>query len=315
MQAYNVPGVSLAVINNYTIEWAKGYGITDVIQPTPITVDTRFYAASISKPLAAMAALALVQAGLLDLDENINRKLVSWGVPENGYTHLEKVTLRRLLSHSAGLEAGFYSGYGSDEAVPTLRQLLEGEPPSNSGPVQVTFVPGSQAAYSGPGYWVLQQLLEDVTGQTFAVLLDQSVCQKLGLLYSTFHQPLPQVHAVMAAAGHDASGRPIEERDSRHPGLADGGLWSTPSDLARFLIELQLSYRGGSNKVLSQAITQEMLAKQIDYHGLGLHLFGDGPTMRLSHGGEGEGFQCLMAAFRETGQGAVAMANGINGYP
>lgn len=314
MAHYQVPGVSMAVIHENHIEWAKGYGVVNASSTVPVTVDTRFYAASISKPITAMAALALVAAGRLDLDEDVNRKLVSWQVPESQSTAIEKVTVRRLLSHSAGMTAGFYHGYGVDEAMPTLPQLLKGEPPSNSGPVHVQFVPGSTTEYSGAGYWVLQQLMEDVTGQAFADLLQQTVFDKVGMAHSTFHYPLPAIHAVAAASGHDSAGNPCEERFSRVPGLADGGLWSTPADLARFLIELQQSARGQSNRVLSQAMSTLMVTEAIEQHSLGLHIFGQGNATRLSHGGSGEAFLCLMAAFPTSGQGAVVMTNGANGW-
>lgn len=314
MAHYHVPGVSIAVINENRIEWAKGYGVTNADDAMPVTPDTRFYAASISKPITAMAVLALVAAGLLNLDDDVNRKLVSWKVPESQYTETEKVTVRRLLSHSAGMTAGFYRGYGVDEAMPTLPQLLRGEPPSNSGPVHVQFVPGSMTEYSGPGYWVLQQLMEDVTGQPFADLLQQMVFDQVGMARSTFHYPLPVTHAVAAASGHDNAGKPCAERFSRVPGLADGGLWSTPSDLARFLIELQRSANGQSNRVLSPAMSTLMVTEEIEQHSLGLHIFGTGNATRLSHGGSGEAFLCLMAAFPARGQGAVVMINGANGW-
>ena len=314
MAHYQVPGVSVAVINENRIEWAKGYGVANVNSAAPVTPATRFYAASISKPITAMAVLALVAEGLLDLDEDVNQKLTSWQVPENEFTRAEKVTVRRLLSHSAGMTAGFYRGYGVDEAMPTLPQLLRGEPPSNSGPVHVQFVPGSKTEYSGAGYWVLQQLMADVTGQSFADLLRQTVFDKVGMPHSTFHYPLPAIHALAAASGHDSTGNPCEERNSRVPGLADGGLWSTPTDLARFLIELQLSSSGQSNRVLAQAMSTLMVTEEIEQHSLGLHIFGEGDATRLSHGGSGEAFLCLMAMFPTRGQGAVVMTNGANGW-
>jgi len=314
MAHYQVPGVSVAVINENRIEWAKGYGVANANSATPVTPETRFYAASISKPITALAVLTLVAEGLLDLDEDVNQKLISWQVPKNEFTRAEKVTVRRLLSHSAGMTAGFYRGYGVDEAMPTLPQLLRGEPPSNSGPVHVQFVPGSKTEYSGAGYWVLQQLMADVTGQPFPDLLRQTVFDKVGMSHSTFHYPLPAIHALAAASGHDGAGNPCEERCSRVPGLADGGLWSTPTDLARFLIELQLSSSGQSNRVLAQAMSTLMVTEESEQHSLGLHIFGKGDATRLSHGGSGEAFLCLMAMFPTRGQGAVVMTNGANGW-
>ncbi|MFN8443526.1 MAG: serine hydrolase domain-containing protein [Caldilineaceae bacterium] len=314
MAHYHVPGVSVAIIHDNRIAWAKGYGYVNADTGVPVTPDTRFYAASISKPVTAMATLALVADSVLALDEDVNRKLIGWHVPDNEFTTTEKVTVRRLLSHSAGIYAGFYHGYEVDEPMPMLPQLLHGEPPSNSGAVYVQFTPGSRTEYSGSGYWVLQQLLEDVTSRSFADLLQATIFDKVGMTHSTFHSPLPEHHARVSASGHKSDGQPCAERSSRFPALADGGLWSTPSDLARFLIEVQLSAQGQSNRVLSPAMSRLMVTEELEQHSLGLHIFGQGDALRISHGGSGEAFLCLMAAFPAHGHGAVVMTNGANGW-
>ena len=132
MSHYNIPGVSIAVINNGEIEWARGYGVRENGGNVPVTTTTLFQAGSISKPVAAMAALFLVQQGKLALDEHVNTKLVSWKLPENEYTTGQKVSLRGLLSHTAGLTVHGFPGYTANEEIPTLLQILDGIEPALS---------------------------------------------------------------------------------------------------------------------------------------------------------------------------------------
>jgi CubicO group peptidase (beta-lactamase class C family) len=152
MQHHNVPGVSIAVIDNGRIDWARGYGFADVGTNQKVDLDTLFQAASISKPVTAMAALHFVEEGKLALDEDVNRRLASWKVPENEYTKTEKVTLRRILSHSAGLTVHAVAGYAVGEPVPSLVDILNGKKGTYSAPVVIDFVPGSKMRYSGGGF-------------------------------------------------------------------------------------------------------------------------------------------------------------------
>ncbi|HEX4948682.1 MAG TPA: serine hydrolase [Blastocatellia bacterium] len=313
MAHYKVPGVSVAVINNGKLEWAKGYGVIEAGSTKPVTTETRFQAASISKPVAATAALALVQQGKLSLDENVNLKLKSWQVPDNEFTKDEKVTLRRLVSHSAGLTVHGFRGYAADEAVPALVQALDGQKPANSAPIRVNVLPGSIWRYSGGGYNVMQQMLIDVTGKPFPTLMQELVLSKIGMKHSTYQQPLPKEWETMAAVGHRANGEVVKGRWHTYPEMAAAGLWTTPSDLARFAIELQQSFQGKSNKVLSQEMVRQMLTKQKGDYGLGLGLGGKEKVTSFSHGGSNEGFKCIMFAYVETGQGAVVMTNGDRG--
>jgi CubicO group peptidase (beta-lactamase class C family) len=171
MAHYNVPGVSIAVINNNQVEWTKGYGVLEAGRSEPVTPGSLFQPASIAKLVVAVTALRYVERGALDLDEEVNRGLVSWRVPENEFTAAESVTLRRLLSHSAGVTVGGFRGYALGEEVPGLRQILNGEWPANSPPVRVNIVPGTQHRYSGGGYVIVQQLLEDLTGRSFPAIV------------------------------------------------------------------------------------------------------------------------------------------------
>ena len=310
MHHYKVPGVSVAVIDNKTIAWARGYGIADVATGQSVDVDTRFQAASISKPVSAMAALHLVQEGKLDLDEDVNRRLVSWKVPENEYTQTEKVTLRRILSHSAGLTVHAVAGFAVGERVPSLVDILDGKKGTYSEPVVVDYVPGSKMRYSGGGFCVLQQLLVDVTGKSFPALMQETVLGKLGMSDSTFDQPLPASQSVYAATGYDAQGAPVPGRWRVYPEMAPAGLWTTPSDLAIFVIELLRSREGKANRVLSSSMTRQMLTPQIE--GMGLGIFTNRSASPFSHGGGNDGFRCLLAAFADSGKGVVIMTNSDN---
>jgi CubicO group peptidase (beta-lactamase class C family) len=313
MAYYRVPGVSIAVIRNGQIEWAKGYGVVEARGTKAVTALTPFQAASISKPVAAMAALSLVQAGKLSLDEDVNLQLKSWPVPDNQFTTDQKVTLRRLLNHSAGLTVDDVGSYGADEALPTLVQALDGLPPAHSEPIRVDVVPGTKWRYSGGGYSVLQQLLIDVTAKSFTELMQELVLRKIGMTHSTFEQPLPRDWETIAATGHDLNGEPLKGRWHIFPQAAAAGLWTTPTDLARFAIELQESYKGKSNLVLSVDMTRQMLTKQLGGYGLGLWLGGRETVTNFSHAGQNEGFTCILVAYLDTGQGAVIMTNGDRG--
>lgn len=309
MAQYRVPGVSVAVINEGKIEWARGYGLADVQSGRKVTVNTLFQAASISKPVAATAALTLVQDGRLALDEDVNRKLVSWTVPENEYTAVKPVTLRGLLTHSAGTTVHGFPGYARSERIPTTREVLDGE--GNTAPVRVDIDPGSRWRYSGGGYTIVQQLLSDVKGKPFPSIMRETVLDPFGMSASTYEQPLPESRWSETATGYRANGEPVEEGWHVYPEMAAAGLWTTPSDLARFAIHLQEAYAGRSNEVLSVEMARQMLTPDANSWGLGPAIQGDGS--RFGHGGANEGFRCQFTAFIEGGRGAAVMTNSDTG--
>jgi CubicO group peptidase (beta-lactamase class C family) len=309
MAHFKVAGVSIAVFDNYEIEWAKGYGVLDTQTHKPVDAKTVFQAASISKPVAASAALHLVEAGKLSLDTDVNRTLKSWRVPENEFTRTQKVTLRRILSHSAGLTVHGFPGYAAGAHLPTLIEILDGKPPANTPAIRVDTVPGSIGRYSGGGYTILQLLLTEVTGEPLPKLLREVVLGPLAMSRSAYAQPLPSTWAENAASGYYADGRPVPGKYHTYPELAAAGLWTTPSDLARFGIEIQKSREGRSNRVLSEAMTRQMLTPQKDSAGLGLFLMGTA----FGHNGANEGFQCLLQCSLEGGKGVAIMTNSDNG--
>jgi CubicO group peptidase (beta-lactamase class C family) len=315
MQHYNVPGVSIAVINDYQVEWAKGYGVLETGTSKLVTPDTLFQTASIGKPIVAAAALNLVEQGRLDLDADVNQSLESWQVPENAFTADEKVSLRRLLSHSAGVTVEGFTGYAQGEDIPDLRQILDGAPPANSAPIRVNLVPGTQQRYSGGGYMIVQQLIEDVTGELFPQTMQEVVLEPWGMTASTFESPLPDDLRSIAAAGHRADGSSIQGGWHTYPEMGSGAsMWSTPTDLADFAIGLMNSYRGQPGGVLSQDMAREMLTPQVDSRGLGPVVLDEGGDLfYFLHPGANEGYRNYWFAYPERGQGAVIMTNGDNG--
>ena len=313
MKHYHVEGVSIALIDRASIAGAQGYGMQQAGEEAPVTAETRFQAASISKPVTALAVLQLVQSRALSLDADVNGYLRSWQVPENEHTREHKVTLRGLLSHTAGLTVHGFPGYAAGESVPSLRQILDGELPANTGPVRVEHVPGSQWQYSGGGYTVVQQLLEDVSGQPFPALMQSLVLDPLQMDHSTFEQPLPSQYEKQAGSAHRGNGLPIVGKWHTYPERAAAGLWTTPSDLARYVIEILQSNAGRSNGVLSLEMTREMLAPILDNFGMGLRVEMFGDSLQFNHAGGNAGFRCFMVGYTGLEQGAVVMTNGDNG--
>lgn len=312
MEVFKVPGLSVAVIDDYKIDWTKGYGVTEIGGKTPVTTRTLFQAGSISKPVAATGALFLVEHGKLSLDEDVNKKLVTWKVPENEFTKDQKVTLRRLMSHSAGLTVHGFPGYAVGEPRPTLVQIFNGERPANTAPIRVDFVPGSKTRYSGGGITIEQQLMIDVTGTPFPQFMQKTVLEKIGMTESSYEQPLPPARAALTATGTYSDGRPVPGKWHIYPEMAAAGLWTTPTDLAKFGIEIALSKQGKSNRVLSQAMTQEMLKPQIDQVGLGFSLGTGKNADKFGHNGADEGFQADLIMFSDSGKGIAIMGNSDN---
>jgi CubicO group peptidase (beta-lactamase class C family) len=313
MRALGVPAVSVAVINDGRIEWAKAYGLADVDAHRPATTSTLFQAASISKPVAAMAALRLVQEGRLALDEDVNARLRSWRLPGNGLTAKHPVTLRLIMTHAAGTTVHGFPGYAPGKPVPTVPQLLDGAKPANTAAVRVDIEPGTRWRYSGGGTTIMQLLMTDATGEPFPSLMRRLVLAPVGMTASTYEQPLPASRAIEAATGYRANGRAVEGRYHTYPEMAAAGLWTTPTDLARLAIEIQRSLAGTSNKLLSREMTAAMLKRGVGGHGLGPSVDFEGDSLRFGHGGANEGFRAMWTGFATRGQGAVVMTNSDDG--
>ena len=312
MAADRVPGVSVAVIHNGAIEWARGFG---VVRPggAPVTAETLFQSGSISKPVAAMAALRLVEEGRLSLDSDVNQALTSWKIPAGAAAPGGVVTLRQLLSHTAGLTVHGFPGYAAGAPVPTLSQVLNGEKPANTGPVRLEAPPGSREKYSGGGYTVMQQLLIDVSHQPFPALLHDTVLAPIGMTLSTYEQPLPEALRAQSATPHWRNGTPVEGGFHTYPEMAAAGLWTTPSDVARFAIEIQRSLHGEANHVLSAAMTRQMLTVVQQHYGLGPEIGGSQGNPYFAHNGVNAGFENFFVAYEQGGNGAVVMTNAQGG--
>jgi len=305
MRAYGVPGISVAVIQNGRIDWAKGYGWANIAARTPVTADTLFQAASISKPVAALGALLLVEQGELGLDTDIDHDLRRWKVPGNQLTEVHPVTLRTLLDHSAGLTDVAFPDYRAGAETPTLLQTLETSSPA----IRVETVPGRQYRYGATAFAVLQVLMEDASKMPFQAYMQSQVLRPLQMTHSTFEEPLPIRLTKSAALGYYAGGAPVAGGYRYGPELAVAGLWTTPSDLARFIVELQRDYAGKHPGLIDAALTRQMLSTQIAYRGLGVVISGKGDDSRFGHDGFNYGFESAMLGYVHRGQGAVVMAN------
>jgi CubicO group peptidase (beta-lactamase class C family) len=312
MKELNVPGVSIAVIHQGKIEWARGFGVRSLGGP-PVTADTMFQAGSISKPLAAMAALRLVQEGKLSLDADVNTWLTSWKLPGDPVAAGKPVTLRELLTHTAGMTVHGFPGYASNEPVPTLVQVLNGEKPANTPPIRSEAAPGANWKYSGGGFTIMQQVLIDVTREPFPKLLHDSVLAPIGMQHSTYEQPLPQSFHDFAATPYRGDGKPVEGGAHTYPEMAAAGLWTTPTDLAGYAIEVEQSLIGKANHVLSADMTRQMLTPGVGHWGLGLQIGGADANPYFSHGGANEGFRNFFLAYEKSGEGAVVMTSGDAG--
>ncbi|MBI4420130.1 MAG: serine hydrolase [Gemmatimonadetes bacterium] len=314
MSYYGVPGVSVAVVNNSRIEWAKGYGVLEADHRNRVDSTTMFQAASLSKPISALAALHLVHNGRLDLDRDANEILASWKVPKSDSIPNFLVTVRGLLSHTSGLTPTGYTGYEPGTKVPTLIQVLNGQRPANTTPISVDELHGQGFHYSGGGYTILQQIFLDLTSEKFPVYMQRTILGPLEMNHSTYEQPLPKKVRKFAASGHRSSGRALRGHWNVYPEQAAAGLWTTPSDVARFAIEIQQAAAGRSAKVIPQSLVTEMLTPQRGGPvGLGLFLRGSGGAIRFGHSGANEGFRSEFVAFVHHGMGAVVMTNSDTG--
>jgi len=326
MSVFHVPGLSIAVIDGSQVAWAKGYGVTEAGTTTRVTTHTLFQAGSVSKTVAATGAMALVERGTLALDDDVNAKLTSWKLPENEFTANQKVTLRRILSHTAGVTVHGFDGYSIAGPVPSLRQILDGEKPATNAPIRVDLVPGTKWRYSGGAVEIEQQLMMDATREPFPALMRELVLDKTGMTDSTFEQPLPSARAAAAAAGTHADGKTVAGRWEVVPQMAAAGLWTTPTDLAKFAIAIAAAKRGARDRAISPATARAMLTPGVDVGeialgneqhrdrmGLGFFL-GDATRPDLfGHIGDDPGFQAMLMMFADSGQGVAVMANSENG--
>jgi CubicO group peptidase (beta-lactamase class C family) len=314
LKRFNVPGVSVAIIKDFKIAWTGMYGVADTETQTPVTADTLFQAASISKPVAAMVSLKAVQEGRFSLDQNVNAILKSWKLPEGEFTKDQPVTPRALLSHTSGTGDGFgFPGYAPGAPLPTVQQILDGVAPSNRRAVRLERPPFTAAKYSGGAVMIQQLALTDAVGRPFERIAREWVLEPLGMTNSTYEQPLPREREKQAARAHNRAGDRSGDPWHVYPEQAAAGLWTTPADLAKFAIELQLALLGRSTRVLSQKTAMEMVTPDgVGPYAVGFGIGKQGEGWYFSHGGQNWGFQCDLVAHRLKGYGAVIMTNSDN---
>ena len=315
MKKYNINGVSIAVIHNYQIEWARGYGYTDVSEKRPVTEKTLFQAASISKSLNSVGVLKLVQDKKLDLNTDINKYLVTWKFPYDEKSNSKLITLANLLSHTAGLTIHGFPGYAKGEVLPTLPQILDGQKPANTQAVRSSAEPGKNVDYSGGGITVSQMIVMDVTHQPYDIFMKNNVLDPLGMTSSSFAQPPEEKNGKLFATGYRADGKEVPGKYHIYPEQAAAGLWTSPSDLCKYIIETQLSWQGKSSKVLTPEMTRIRLTPILEDAALGTFVNSrvTGSLKYFNHNGGNEGFQCTAIGCRDNGEGVVIMTNSDNG--
>jgi len=318
MQTYCVPGVSIAVIENAALDWAKGYGTLDARLGRPVTPATLFHAGAVSKLVTAVAVLRLVADGVFDLDTDVNTWLKTWRVPQNDLTRENPVTLRRLLAHQSGIidpECSFGT-LRPGEPFPRPADILAGRTRFYPGPVSVTVEAECDFNYSDAGFCLIEQVMEDATGRSFEILVKSLVLAPLGMEDTLYQRDATLGGVSGAAVGHDRHGEPIEGERAVYPCLAATGLWSTPADLAKLLITLMHSLEG-SGGLLPYHLAREMVTAHggTAWSGLGVFVEGTGHDCRIFSQGWGAGFQCMVVAYPLLGTGAVVMTNSDPGRP
>lgn len=313
MTYYNIHGVSIAVIHNYKLEWARGYGWADTSDKRPVTNQTLFQAASISKSLNAVGTLKLVKNKKLDLVKDINSYLTSWKFPyDTSKTHNSPITVTQLLSHTAGLSVHGFPGYKWTDRLPTDDEILDGKPPANTGAIRSEFEPGRRVKYSGGGTTISKKIIMDISGQSYDEFMAKEVLQPLGMLQSFYTQPPPPGAFPYLATAYYRDGTPIAGKFHIYPEQAADGLWTNPTELAKYIIEMQLTFEGLSNKVLSKELAQIMFTPTIDNAALGVFIEMRGTRKYFGHGGSNAGFRCQYYGSLDKGDGVVVMVNSDN---
>ena len=307
LEELNIPGLSVAFAANGEVEWSKAYGMADTADDRPMETNTMLLAGSISKPVAALRAHQLVEAGSFALDENINTYLSSWQVPDNEFTKDEKVTIRRILNHTAGLTVWGFPGYDDGDSIPNIVEVLDGQ--GNTEPVRVFKQPGESWQYSGGGYTIMQLAITENDGISFPDTMQKNVLSPLNMSHSTYENPLPSQYHSVAATGYRSNGDEVEGKWPIYPEMAAAGLWTTPGELIQYAIEVQGILQTKRDDILEYETVVEMLTPGMNDHGLG-------PTVAeytFGHGGADEGFRARLVAWKDKPYAAVVMVNSDNG--
>ncbi len=311
MKRYNINGVSIAVIHNYQIEWARGYGFADVSEKRPVTEKTLFQAASISKSLNSVGVLKLAQEKRIDLNSDINKYLVTWKFPYDEKSNNIVINVANLLSHTGGLTVSGFPGYAKGQILPSIQQILDGLKPSNTEPVRSSIEPGKRVIYSGGGVTISQLIVMDITNQPYDIFMKENVLDQLGMSSSSFSQPPPDPMQKFLATGYKADGREVPGKYHIYPEQAAAGLWTNPSDLCRYIIDTQLSYNGVLSIVLTLEMSRLRLTTVMEDAALGVFVNSrvTGSFKYFNHNGGNEGFCCTAIGCLNAGEGVVIMTN------
>lgn len=316
MVEYNIPGASIAVIKDYKIEWIKGFGVRDKKNHLPVTTDTLFQAASISKPVTAVAALETFEQKNISIDTDINKVLTRWKIPANPYTLEQPVTLRLLLSHTAGITGHRETGYTTKDKIPTLLEILNGQPPANTPPITVVRKPDTKYEYSPASYTIVQSALTDIYQQPFDKIMQDLFLTPLHMQHSTFVEPLPQSYYKNIAWPYLPDGTLVPNSPYTFP-EANGGLWSTPSDLAKFVIAIQKALSGDAQGDLTPKIAKAMMIPGLSHNmGMGFEVninnYGETTDQQgnyFRHSGFQTGYLSILVGSKQGGNGIVIMYN------
>ncbi|WHY78623.1 serine hydrolase domain-containing protein [Neobacillus sp. WH10] len=312
MEHYNVTGLSVALIDESQINMTEGYGVLEAGTTNKVNSNSIFNACSISKFLTSILVMKFTEQGILDLDEDVNNRLISWKVPDNELTQKNKVTLRRLLSHQSGVTdpEGSFAELNSTQGFPTIVDLLEGRTPYCNVPIKVKYEPESDFQYSDAGFCIIQQIIEDRIGKPFNEVMNEHIFEPLEMKNSSFLQTIPKVRREDFSCGH-FNGKIVNGKYPIYPYPAASGLWTTPYDLAILVIELMSSLKGESKIGLSSSKVREMITSQgsKEWTGLGVFLNGSEHEIEISSLGWGVGFQSMMVAYPYLEKGAVIMTN------
>ncbi|BCW90727.1 D-aminopeptidase [Alphaproteobacteria bacterium SO-S41] len=311
---YKCPATSVAAIKDGRLDWAAGFGLRGLEDPRPVNADTVYMLASCSKPICAMVVLQQVERGVVDLDVDVNKYLKRWQIPQNEFTAGETVTLRRMLSHTAGLSINGWPCIPQGGTLPTIYDILEGRPPSVHPAVVVNKKPGGTHRYSGGGFLLAEMLIEDQTGRKFDELADELIFGPLGMANTTFTHPLPERLRGNVAGGHRMDGSAIPGGWLISVDKGAGGLMGSAADYAKFQIACRDAWLGKPGAILTQSLAKEMMTRQgQSSFGIGWEMIGKGDTLRFNHGGSNDGYQCETDCYLESGDGGAVMTNAVSG--
>ncbi|WP_042149900.1 serine hydrolase [Paucisalibacillus sp. EB02] len=311
MEYYKVPGLTITLMENGQIDTIENYGVLEVGTNRKVDIGSVFSACSISKFVTGMLVMKLTETGVLALDEDVNKTLHGWKVPEHQFS--SPVTLRQLLSHQSGImdPDGSFGEFASGVNTPPMVEILEGKTPYCVSPIKVTHEPGSEFHYSDAGFCIIQQLIENVTGTSFEKVMREQIFQPLEMENSTYIMNILEIGNSNFSCGHNKNGEIVNGKYPIYPFPAASGLWTNSSDLAKLVLELLHAVNGKSKLGLSTTIAKEMITPQggKDWAGLGIFLDRSDEKLEVSSLGWGVGFQCMMVAKPFLGKGAVIMTN------